>query len=192
MEQHLDELDEAQQQLLLALHTSGVDDTSLSRRWIGLGLVLVVLWGVVGIMLVIGHRTQETPDAQSPLVSSAHDPASQGQLKDLQDWAPWRAPPAGSQQSTHPPDTPPEVLRPAVVPPTLGASAGPGPSSASASPRAKLLNTHPRLMKQPKHQAACPGKGCLSRVSRRRQIPPAQGSLLDEFDPNAVLVRSTP
>jgi hypothetical protein len=192
MEQHRDEGDEAQQQLLWNLYTPDVDDTWLSRRWIGLGLVVAVIWGAVGIMLVIGNRTQETPDARSPLVSNAHDPAFQGQLKDLQDWAPWRGPSAGSPQGTQPPDTPSRALRPAVVPPDLGAKAGPAPGSAPASPRAKLLNTHPRLMNQPKRRAACPGKGCLSRVSRRRQIPPAQGSLLDEFDPNAALVRSTP
>jgi hypothetical protein len=192
MEQHRDELAEAHEQLMWDIYTRGVDDTWLSRRWLGLGLVLVVLGGVVGIMLAIGNRTQETPEVRSPLVSSADDPASQRQPKDLQDWAPLPDPSTVPQQGTYSPGPRAPALRPDVVPPALGAKEGPGPSSASASPRAKVLNTGPRLMNQQKRQAACPRNGCLPRVAQRRPSPPARGSLIEEFDPNAALVRSTP
>jgi hypothetical protein len=192
MEQHRDELDDPYLQLIRDIYTRDMDNTSSSRRWIGLGLVLIVLGGVVGLLLATGNRGHETPDARPPLVSTSYDPASQRQPTGFQEWATRLGPSAGSQQGTHLPDTQAEAFRPAISPPASGATTGRGPSSVSASPRSKALSAHPRLMNQSKRRPACPTNSCLPRVARQRSIPRGQGSLLEEFDPNAVLVRSTP
>jgi hypothetical protein len=169
MEQQREKLDDPYHQMMMDMYTRSMDNTPPSRWWIGLGLVPVVLGGVIGLLLATGNLMHETPNARPPLVSTSV-----------------------SQEGMGLPDTQTKEPPPAVSPPASGAKAGLGPISGSASTRSKALSARPRLMNQPKRRPACPANGCLPRVTQQRSIPRGQGSLLEEFDPNAVLVRSTP
>jgi len=195
MEEHRHEREEAGYQLMMDVFTRSMGDTPPRLRgWKGLGIVLVVLGGVAGLLLATGTRTHETPEARHSLVSTARGPASPLQAKELQERAHLRVPAAVSPEGSRLPETPEEASRPAVIPPAVNAQAGLGTSGVSASPtaplRPKAVRARPSLMSKPKRGCACPETDRLYRVARQPSIPRSQRSLLEEFDPNAELVRS--
>jgi hypothetical protein len=181
MEEHREEREAAGYQLMMEVFTRSMGDPPPpSRWWKGLGLVLVVLGGGVGLLLAIGTRTPETPEARRPLVATSRGPASPLPAQGLQAGTHPRVPAAVSPEGPLLPETPAEGSRPAVIPPAVNAQTGRGPkgvsASLTASPRSKASRARPSLMHKP--------------VARQPSIPRSPRSLLEEFDPNAELVRS--
>jgi hypothetical protein len=183
MEEHRDAREEAGYQLMMEVFTRSMDDPPPpSRGWKGLGIVLVVLGGGVGLLLAIGTRPHDTPNARRSQAATARGPASPLPAQGFQEGTHLHVPAAVSPEGPLLPETPAEVSRPAVIPPAVDTQAGLGPSGISASrtapARSKASRARPSLMSK--------------RVAREPSIPRSPRSLLEEFDPNAELVRSTP
>jgi hypothetical protein len=197
MEERLDELNDVSYQLMMDIQTGRMVDTPrLTRGWILLGLVAVVLGGLAGLLLVSGNRTNETTDLKQAPVSTfaGHTPQPRSRARqDLVDAFVRSSPP---EEDTPPAYTPLEEPGSIAIRPSSDRKAGPGTKSVSAPPMTtyapKPASTRPTRVNKPNREPDRLRKDPPQRTVQRRSLQFSTRSVDADFDPNAERVRSSP
>jgi hypothetical protein len=206
MEEYRDELDEASYRLMMDIQTGRMVNTSRPPRgWMLLGIVTVMLGGLAGLLVASGHLTSEPSDskrnAESTFPTRVHQPRPT-ESRYLEDSL---ARPSTPEAATSLVDQRAGMVAAEGIQPDPGRNTEAKPRSISAPSAGTKASKPARVgttrVSNPNRECDCPVNGRTRRVVQKRSMELSLHSsprkfqwrsVLDDFDPNAELVRSTP